>query len=305
MNFSADNKKLKNLAMVDIEKLIVKPGQKVDLKLFDTKYTGKYNEDEAEDKLKKNRKKMAEMQEVFYAANSHSMLIVLQAMDAAGKDGAIKHVMSGLNPQGCAVHSFKKPTEGELEHDFLWRHYIKLPERGQIGIFNRSHYENVLVTKVHPEYIMGENLPGINSVGDVTAEFWQKRYEQINNFEKTINQNGMIILKFFLHISKDEQKKRFLERIDQEDKNWKFSVADAKERAFWDKYQAAFEDAISNTSKTDAPWYIIPADNKWFSRIAISDIIINTFKSFDFKVPEMDEKERQMLDKVREDLLKE
>jgi PPK2 family polyphosphate:nucleotide phosphotransferase len=233
------------------------------------------------------------------------MLIVLQAMDAAGKDGAIKHVMSGLNPQGCAVHSFKKPTEGELEHDFLWRHYIKLPERGQIGIFNRSHYENVLVTKVHPEYIMGEHIPGIESVEDITPEFWKNRYEQINNFEKTIHQNGMVILKFFLHISKEEQKNRFLERIDQDDKNWKFSVSDAKERKFWDKYQSAFEESISNTSQSYAPWFIIPADNKWFSRIAISDIIIHTFKNMDLKIPDLPQSEKDLLEKVRKELLSE
>jgi PPK2 family polyphosphate:nucleotide phosphotransferase len=289
--------------MVDIEKLLVQPGQKVNLKEYDTNYSGKYNEEEATEKLKKNRKKLAEMQDTFYAANTNSMLIVLQAMDAAGKDGAIKHVMSGLNPQGCAVYSFKKPTEGELEHDFLWRHYVKLPERGQIGIFNRSHYENVLVTKVHPEFIMGENIPGINSVADITPEFWQNRYEQINNFEKTIHHNGMVILKFFLNISKEEQKKRFLERIDESDKNWKFSISDAKERKFWDEYQSAFEDALSNTSQAYAPWFIIPADNKWFSRIAISDIIIHTFKNMDLKVPEMDENEKQQLEKVRQELL--
>jgi len=289
--------------MVDIEKLLVQPGQKVDLKSYDTKYTGKYKEDEAKDKLQKNTKKLADLQETFYAANTHSMLIVLQAMDAAGKDGAIKHVMSGLNPQGCAVHSFKKPTDSELEHDYLWRHYTKLPERGQIGIFNRSHYENVLVTKVHPEYILGENIPGINSVDAITPEFWKSRYEQINNFENTINKNGMVILKFFLNISKEEQKVRFLERIEQEDKNWKFSVSDAKERKYWDKYQTAFEDALSNTSKEHAPWFIIPADNKWFSRIAISDIIIHTFKNMDMKIPELPDAEKEVLEKVRQELL--
>lgn len=291
--------------MVDIDRLLVQPGQIVDLKEYDTAYTGKYDEEEAEDKLKKNRKKLAEMQETFYAADSHSMLIVLQAMDAAGKDGAIRHVMSGVNPQGCTVQSFKKPNSNELEHDFLWRHYIRLPERGQIGIFNRSHYENVLITKVHPEYIMGERIPGINSVEDVTPEFWQNRYEQINNFEKTIHQNGMIILKFFLHVSKEEQKNRFLERIEQEDKNWKFSLDDLKERKYWDQYQKAFEEALSNTSQDYAPWYIIPADNKFFSRIAISDIIIHTLKSFDFSVPELTPQDKQRIKEAKESLLSE
>ncbi len=290
--------------MLEIEKLLVKPNQKVDLKKYDPKYTGKYFEDEAKDRLKKNRKKLSELQETFYAANKHSLLIVLQAMDAAGKDGAIRHVMSGVNPQGCSVHSFKKPSDNELEHGFLWRHYVKLPERGQIGIFNRSHYENVLVTKVHPEYILSENLPGINSVKDVTHEFWEMRYEQINNFEKIIGDNGTIILKFFLHVSKEEQKERFLERINEPEKNWKFSSGDIEERKYWDDYQKAFEAALSKTSKKDAPWFIIPADHKWFSRIAISDIIIHTLKGLDLKVPELDHKEKELLSKAKEALEK-
>jgi PPK2 family polyphosphate:nucleotide phosphotransferase len=289
--------------MVDIDQLLVKPGEKVNLKLYDTKYTGKYKEDEAKEKLQKNTKKLANLQEIFYAANTHSMLIVLQAMDAAGKDGVIKHVMSGLNPQGCTVHSFKKPTESEIEHDFLWRHYIRLPERGQIGIFNRSHYENVLVTKVHPQYILGENLPGINAVHDITPEFWKKRYEMINNFEKTIHLNGMIILKFFLHVSKEEQRNRFIERIDNQDKNWKFSYGDVEERKHWEKYQSAFEDALSNTSQTNAPWYIIPADNKWFTRIAISDLIIHTFKNLQMQLPDLPDSEKKLLEKAKQELL--
>jgi len=291
--------------MVDLEKLKVKPGQRISLKEFDPKYTGKYIEDEAKDKLKKNRNKLAELQEVFYASNTHSLLIVLQAMDAAGKDGAIKHVMSGVNPQGCSVYSFRKPSTQELEHDFLWRHYQCLPERGQIGIFNRSHYENVLVTKVHPEFIMSENIPGIDSVDDITPEFWNDRYEQINNFEKTIYKNGTIILKFFLHLSKEEQKDRFLDRIKEVDKNWKFSSGDVKERKFWDNYQNAFEDALSATSHIHAPWFVIPADNKWFTRIAISDIIINKLKSLNLTIPELSPEEIQMLEKDKQTLIDE
>jgi PPK2 family polyphosphate:nucleotide phosphotransferase len=291
--------------MVDIEKLLVSPGQNVNLEDFDPKYTSKYKEEEAKDKLKKNKKKLAELQETFYAANTHSLLIVLQAMDAAGKDGAIKHVMSGVNPQGCTVYSFKKPSDQELEHDFFWRHYQCLPERGQIVIFNRSHYENVLVTKVHPEFIMSENIPGISSVTDVTPEFWSDRYEQINNFEKTIFKNGTVILKFFLHVSKEEQKNRFLDRIKEEDKNWKYSSGDVKERKYWDQYQTAFADVISATSKEYAPWYIIPADNKWFTRIAISDIIIHQLKSLDLKVPELSSKEKEMLEIDRQTLMNE
>ncbi len=291
--------------MVDIEKLLVKPGQKVNLKKFDPKYTGKYDEEKAKDKLEKNREKLAEIQETFYAANTHSLLIVMQAMDAAGKDGAIKHVMSGVNPQGCTVYSFKSPTSQELEHDFLWRHYQCLPERGQIGIFNRSHYENVLVTKVHPEFIMSENIPGIDSVDDVTPEFWADRYEQINSFEKTIFKNGTLILKFFLHVSKEEQKNRFLDRIKEVDKNWKFSSGDIKERKYWDQYQSAFEDALSETSKEYAPWYVIPADNKWFTRFAISDIIIDKLKSLNLTIPDLSPEEAQSLEKAMQSLLDE
>jgi len=291
--------------MVDIEKLLVKPGQKVNLEDYDTKYIGNYKEEEAKDKLKKNRKKLSEIQETFYASNTHSMLIVFQAMDAAGKDGAIKHVMSGINPQGCTVYSFKKPSDQDLEHDFFWRHYQCLPERGQIVIFNRSHYENVLVTKVHPEFIMSENIPGIDSVEDIKPEFWTDRYDQINSFEKTIFKNGTIILKFFLHLSKEEQKNRFLDRINEVDKNWKFSSGDVKERKFWDDYQRAFEDALSATSQENAPWYIIPADNKWFSRIAISDIIINKLKSFNLVFPDLSQEERDLLEKARQSLLAE
>lgn len=286
--------------MVDLEKLLVKPGTKVELKQHDTKYTGKYVEDEAKDRLKKNRKKLANLQETFYAADTYSLLIVLQAMDAAGKDGAIRHVMSGVNPQGCAVHSFKKPSSNELEHDFFWRHYKALPERGQIGIFNRSHYENVLITKVHPEYLMGERIPAIRSVKDITPEFWQNRYEQINNFERNINQNGTIILKFFLNVSKEEQKQRFLDRINEPDKNWKFSSGDIEERKYWDDYQEAFEMALSKTSQKHAPWYIVPADNKWFTRIAISDIIIHTLKELNLKIPDLAPKEQEMLGKAKQ-----
>ncbi len=291
--------------MVEIDKLCASAGKKISLKDYDPKYTGDYKEKDAKKKLKKNIDKLDDLQYTFYASDTHSLLIVLQAMDAAGKDGAIRHVMSGINPQGCAVHNFRSPSKNELDHDFLWRHYIKLPERGQIGFFNRSHYENVLVTKVHPEYILGEHIPGVESVKDVNNQFWMDRYEQINNFEKTINQNGTIILKFFLNLSKEEQKNRFLDRINEPDKNWKFSYGDIEEREHWDEYQNAFEQAISNTSTKYAPWYVIPADNKWFSRIAISDIIIHTLKSLDLKIPELEANERAKLEKAKNILLNE
>lgn len=281
--------------MTNIQNLIVKPNQQINLSSYDTKFTGEFTKDVAKRRLKQNRKDLAELQYKFYAENKYSLLIVLQAMDAAGKDGAIRHVMSGINPQGCSVHSFKKPSANELEHDFLWRHYVKLPERGQIGIFNRSHYENVLITKVHPEYILSENLPNIHSVDDITDDFWAKRYERINTFEDNIYSSGTIVLKFFLHLSKQEQKKRFLARINTPEKNWKFSHADIEERKFWGEYQKAFETMLSKTSKQNAPWFIIPADHKWYSRIAISDIIIQSLKDLKLKIPELDSKEQNRL----------
>jgi len=262
------------------DKYLVKPGTKVSLKDYDTEYNDdvffKGNILEKADGqkfLEEEKEKLAVMQEKLYAYNQYSVLIIFQAMDAAGKDGAVKHIMSGINPAGVKVHSFKTPSSNELEHDYFWRHYIALPPRGEVGIFNRSHYENVLITRVHPEYIMNEHLPGINNIKDINDEFWQKRFKQIKRFEKNISQNGTIVLKFFLHISKKEQKKRFIERIDNPKKNWKISPADSKERNFWKDYQFAYEEAISNTSTEYAPWFIIPADDKWFTRLAIGVII--------------------------------
>ncbi len=291
--------------MTEIDKLRVKPNQKVDLSMYSPTYTGNYTKKDAKKQLKKNKNTLSKLQYTFFADNKYSLLIVLQAMDAAGKDGAIKHVMSGVNPQGCSVHSFKRPSANEIEHDFLWRHYAKLPERGQIGIFNRSHYENVLVTKVHPEIIVSENLPNINSVDDITEKFWEDRYKRINGFEEHIYQSGTLILKFFLHLSKEEQKNRFLERINNLEKNWKFSSSDINERNFWNDYQVAFEEMLTKTSKKHAPWFIIPADNKWFSRIAISDIIIHTIKELDLKIPELEVKEKEMLENYKKQLERE
>ncbi|HPD43602.1 MAG TPA: polyphosphate kinase 2 family protein, partial [Dysgonamonadaceae bacterium] len=210
---------------------------------------------------------MNKYQEMFYADDSHSMLIILQAPDAAGKDGVIRHVMSGINPQGCRVHSFKTPSKNELEHDYMWRHYLALPERGMIEIFNRSHYENVLATKVNPEWILNERIPGFDSVDKIDKDFWERRYKSINAIEKHWVDNGMVIVKFFLHLSKDEQKQRFLDRLDDPDKNWKFSSADLKARAQWKEYQHAYEEMLENTSTDYAPWYVIPADKKFFARV--------------------------------------
>jgi len=289
-----------------LKQLLVKPGAKVSLKKFDTNYDHKmFNKKEGEELLNRGVVQLAEMQDKLYAHNQYSMLIVFQAMDAAGKDSAIKHIMSGLNPQGVRVTSFKTPSSNELDHDFFWRHYKELPARGEIGIFNRSHYENVLVTRVHPEYVLNENLPSINSLKDINESFWEDRYKQINRFEKNINENGTLVLKFFLHVSKKEQKKRFLERIDDPTKNWKFSLADMKERNHWDKYMKAYEEMLGATSQKDAPWFVIPADDKWFARLTIAAIIYREFEKMKFTYPELDKSAKAELQKAKQILMAE
>ncbi|WP_307529162.1 polyphosphate kinase 2 family protein [Pedobacter sp. W3I1] len=285
--------------------LIVQGDKKFSLKNHKTDFTGGYNKEKAKDALMNSKIELNHLQEKLYASGKHSVLIIFQAMDAAGKDSAIEHVMSGLNPQGCQVYSFKVPTSEEYEHDFLWRHYKALPERGRIGIHNRSHYENVLVCKVHPEYILSENIPGFNDVKKINKDFWQQRYKSIKNFEEHLTANGTVILKFFLNVSKDEQKQRFLERIDDPTKNWKFSSGDIKERALWDKYMEAYQDAINETSTAESPWYIIPADKKWFARLAISEIIEDKLKSLDLKFPVLGEEEVVKLDETKRILLSE
>jgi PPK2 family polyphosphate:nucleotide phosphotransferase len=251
---------------------------------------------EGEELLKTDIQKLSELQEKLYASNRYSVLIVIQAMDAAGKDSVIKHVMSGLNPQGVNVTPFKTPTHQELEHDYLWRHNIALPARGMVGIFNRSHYENVLVTRVHPEYILNENLPGIKSVSDIDKSFWEKRFRQINHFERILVDNGTVILKFFLHVSKKEQKKRFLERINDPAKNWKFSAADIKERGLWKEYRKAYEDMLENTSNLLAPWFIVPADDKWFTRLVLANIIVNELSRLDLNFPQLNDQQKKDLE---------
>ena len=289
-----------------IKKLQVKPGEKISLKKFNTDYDHKMMTKEEGEKLLSNGiRQMAVMQDKLYAHNEYSMLIVFQAMDAAGKDSSIKHIMTGLNPQGVRVSSFKTPSSTELDHDYFWRHYKELPARGEIGIFNRSHYENVLVTRVHPEYIMNENLPEINSMKDIDNAFWQRRYKQINRFEKNLFENGTIVLKFFLHLSKSEQKKRFLERIDDPTKNWKFSLADLKERSLWDLYMRAYEEMLPATSQVNAPWFVIPADDKWFARVSIAAIIDREFEKMKFSYPIVDKEAREALLKAKQQLLKE
>jgi PPK2 family polyphosphate:nucleotide phosphotransferase len=257
------------------------------------------NKEEGEEMLRKDILTLSELQEKLYASNRFSVLIVIQAMDAAGKDSVIKHVMSGLNPQGVSVTPFKTPTHQELEHDFLWRHYIALPERGMVGIFNRSHYENVLVTRVHPEYILNENLPGIKAITDIDDSFWERRFKQINQFEKTLAGNGTVILKFFLHVSKKIQKKRLLERINDPKKNWKFSIGDLKERSLWKDYRKAYEDVLQYTSSDKAPWFIVPADDKWFTRIVIANIIVNELSKLDLGFPLMTDQQRKDLEEAK------
>ncbi|RNL52429.1 polyphosphate kinase 2 family protein [Pedobacter jejuensis] len=287
----------------EFKSLIIQGDKKFSIKNTKTDYTGGYNKEKAKDALVNSKIEVNHLQEKLYAANSHSLLIIFQAMDAAGKDSAIEHVMSGLNPQGCQVFSFKTPTSEEYEHDFLWRHYKALPERGRIGIHNRSHYENVLVCKVHPEYIMSENLPGYEEVDKINKDFWKQRYQSIRNFEEHLTANGTVILKFFLNVSKEEQKQRFLERIDDPTKNWKFSSGDIKERALWDDYMKAYEEAINETATKDSPWHIIPADKKWFARLAISSIIEDKLKSLDLKFPILGEDEQGKLIETKTVLL--
>jgi len=285
------------------ENVFVKPGTKVNLDKYDTKYTSVFkNKDEANEMLEKDILRLTELQDILYAQGNHSVLIIFQAMDAAGKDGTIKHVMSGVNPQGCDVASFKSPSYEELLHDYLWRINRVLPRKGMIKIFNRSHYEEVLVTRVHPEYILSQKIPGIKTVDDIGEKFWEKRFKQINNFEKHLTENGTRIIKFFLHISNEEQRIRFLKRIDHPEKNWKFSAADVAERKHWNKYMKAYEEAISATSTENAPWYIIPADNKWFMRSAVGDIIAGTLEDMDLAYPKLNKDKLSDL-KAAKDLL--
>jgi PPK2 family polyphosphate:nucleotide phosphotransferase len=292
--------------LIPLEKFLVKPGSAIRLATFDTDYTGEtLSKKEANELLDEGRKHLAEIQDKLYAHDRYRILIIFQAMDAAGKDGAVKHVMSGFNPLGVKVYSFKAPNSHELDHDYFWRHYIALPARGEIAIHNRSYYENVLVTRVHPEYILNERIPGIQSVDQIDDAFWQARYEQINRLEKNLYENGTIILKFFLNVSRKEQKKRFLERIDDPAKNWKFSLADMKERGYWDAYQKAYEQALGSTAQSYAPWFVVPADDKWFARLVIASVIYRQFKSLDLSYPRLSDRQKADLQKAREVLMSE
>ncbi len=288
----------------------LKPGKKVRLKDHDTgwaqtkdlKELGKdVVKDRAKEILDKSLAELAQAQDLLYADGRYAVLIILQAMDAAGKDGTIKHVMSGVNPQGCQVYSFKKPSDEELSHNFLWRYAKCLPERGRIGIFNRSYYEEVLVVKVHPELVEQQKLPP----GKRGKKFWTARYEDINALERHLVRNGIRVLKFFLNISKAEQKRRFLERLERPEKHWKFSAADLAERGYWDEYMEAYEDALAATTTEEAPWYVIPADHKWVTRAVVADVITHAVCSLDLRYPQVTEEQRKLIRAAKAQLEKE
>src|SRR5258705_94703 len=275
-------------------------GKKFRLKDFDPADTnGIESKKAAQNMLASSSQMLAEMQQKLYAQDVWALLLIFQGMDAAGKDGAIKHVMSGINPQGCDVRAFKTPTSEELDHDFMWRAHKVMPGRGKIGIFNRSYYEEVLVVRVHPPLLKAEKLPDEL----ITKHIWEDRYEDINAFEKFLARNGTVIRKFFLHVSKEEQKRRFLERLEDSKKNWKFSMADVQERGFWKDYQEAYEEMIQHTATKRSPWYVIPADNKWFTRLAVGSAIIETLGQLDLAFPDVDEAKKKELQAVRDSLL--
>jgi PPK2 family polyphosphate:nucleotide phosphotransferase len=291
---------------IDINIEEFKISKKTTISKSKTKYDLNHSKKKIEKSLESVRKDLGELQDKMYAHGKYAVLICLQGMDTSGKDSLIREVFKDFNARGVVVHSFKVPTELELKHDYLWRHYIALPPRGKFGVFNRTHYENVLVTRVHPGYIMGENIPTVNSVDDIDDAFWDARFEQINNFEKHIADNGTIIFKFFLNLSKEEQKYRLLRRLKKQEKNWKFSPGDLKERKLWDKYQACYEDAINRTSKPHAPWFNIPADDKATARYIVAKILLEELTKYsDIQEPELDDDIKANIQFYKEQLEKE
>jgi PPK2 family polyphosphate:nucleotide phosphotransferase len=284
------------------EPYCISNGDKFRLKDHDTSNTGDVKVPERGQKIIDDRAGLlSNLQEKLYAQNRWAVLLIFQGMDAAGKDGVVKHVMSGVNPEGCDVFSFKIPSAEELNHDYLWRAHSRVPERGMIGIFNRSYYEEVLVVRVHPTLLEAEKLP--DSL--ITKHIWEQRYEDINAFEHYLTRNGVVIRKFFLHVSKKEQKKRFLERLEDSKKNWKFSMADVKERGYWKDYQEAYEELIQKTATKHAPWYVVPADNKWYTQLIVASAIISTLEELDLAFPDVDKNKKKELESVRESLLHE
>jgi PPK2 family polyphosphate:nucleotide phosphotransferase len=292
------NKFAKQAAQI-LERFRVTDGKDFRLKDHPTDFTGNMKDkDEAREPVEQATEMLGQLQEMLYAQDRWALLIILQGMDAAGKDSLIKHVMSGVNPQGCDVWSFKTPSHEELAHDYLWRTHKLVPPRGKIGIFNRSYYEEVLVVRVHPEVLAQERLPE----DEVDKHIWERRFEDINAHERYLTRNGVIVVKFFLHLSKEEQKKRFLARLDDSKKNWKFSMDDVKERGFWDDYQDAYEEMVQNTATKFAPWYVVPADNKWFTRLVVAMAVVTALNDLNLSFPDVEKSTRKELAKVRESL---
>jgi PPK2 family polyphosphate:nucleotide phosphotransferase len=286
---------------MNTSRYVVRPGKRLKLKQHDTDDTGPFKDrDEAKGRLESGIERLVELQERLFAQDRWAVLLVFQAMDGAGKDSMIKHVMSGLNPQGTQVFAFKAPSHEELDHDYLWRTTRALPERGRIGIFNRSYYEEVLIVRVHPTILAAQKLPA----GAVTRRIWKERYEDIAAFERYLSRNGTLVRKFFLHVSKDEQRRRMLERLDEPSKNWKFSLGDLKERERWDDYMEAYEDALSATSTDEAPWYVIPADHKWFARLLIADLVVEALETLDLAYPKLTDAQKRDLAEGRKLLAK-
>lgn len=287
---------------MDIDRFRVRPGQKVNLRRYDPVDTGPFEgRSSAAGRLKRGLERLVDLQERLFAQDRWAVLLIFQAMDAAGKDSAIKHVMRGLNPQGTQVFSFKRPSDEELDHDYLWRTVKALPERGRIGIFNRSYYEEVLVVRVHPEILSRQKLPA-SLVG---KRLWAERFEDINALERFLTRNGTLIRKFFLHVSKEEQRRRFLARLDQPEKNWKFSAGDLDVRDRWGDYMNAYEQALSRTSTQHAPWFIVPADHKWFTRVTIAELVVDALASLDLAFPKLSKAQREVLHQARKRLLAE
>jgi PPK2 family polyphosphate:nucleotide phosphotransferase len=289
-----------------IKQMYIKPGSKVSLKDHPASYgTKTITKDKAQELMDIGAKRLQQLQDKLFSNNEYSVLIVIQAMDAAGKDSLVKHVLGALSPGGVKVHAFKVPSEAERRHDYLWRHNLALPEKGEIGIFVRSHFENVLVTRVHPKIILAEKIPGINTLEKVNRHFFKTRFRQINDWERRLTENGTRIIKLFLHSSKEEQKKQFIERIDNDTKNWKFSTADLTERGFWDQYMEAYEDLLSHTSTEWAPWYVVPADDRWFTRISSATIISREFEKLKIDYPVVTGEQKQQLEAAKQQLLHE
>lgn len=288
--------------MKDINPDDFKITKNIKLADFDTKPAESYDDEVKEERLKKLSGKLAKHQEKMYAHNKYAVLLCLQGMDTSGKDSLIREVFKEFNPRGIVVHSFKTPNSTELEHDYLWRHYIALPEKGKIAVFNRTHYENVLVTRVHPEYILNENLPGIDTVEDIKPEFWENRMQQMNNFEKHLTQNGTVVLKFFFNMSKEEQRTRLLRRLEEEKHNWKFSPGDLKERERWDDYMKCYEDLLNKTSTDYAPWFVIPSDDKDMCRCIFAEILMHELDKCDISYPELEDKVKENIELYRKQL---